>query len=368
VLRPRLPVASRLLSYLRRIDSNRTYTNWGPLACELEGRLCAQFGTAPGTVSVASSGTAALVGSALAVAGRAVPSRPLAIVPAFTFIATSLAAEQCGFEPYFADVSEESWILSAEVLERHSQLGRTGLVIPVAPFGRAVPQAPWVEFSRRTGVAVIIDGGASFETIAADPSRFIGEIPVAISFHATKSFSTGEGGCVVTTDPDRARRVGEALNFGFAGSRQCIAASTNGKMSEYHAAVGLTELDGWKDKRARLLRVANRYHACLTGYGLADRLVTAPAVASCYVLFRCDDASEAERVVNSLDAADIESRRWYGGGLHHHPYNACRLRDPLPATDALAARLVALPVAPDLSLPEIRRVAAAVARGAGARD
>src|SRR5687768_3363415 len=180
VLRPLLPDTGRLLSYLRRIDAVRTYTNWGPLASELEARLAAHFSSAIGCVTSASSGTGALVGSILATAGRASTRRPFAIVPAFTFVATPLAAEQCGYCPHVVDIDADSWRLQADALHGHPLLPKVGLVIPVAPFGRGVPQAPWLDFRQRTGIAVVIDGGASFEAISADPTQFLGEIPVAL--------------------------------------------------------------------------------------------------------------------------------------------------------------------------------------------
>src|SRR5579862_9688398 len=92
VLRPLLPSADDLLPYLRRIDETRIYTNWGPLTVELESRLCDRFGVPePGVVSAA-SGTHALVGAILATAGRATPERPVALIPALTFVATAVAA------------------------------------------------------------------------------------------------------------------------------------------------------------------------------------------------------------------------------------------------------------------------------------
>ncbi len=368
VLRPLLPPVERLLSYLRQIDARRIYTNWGPLGSELEARLSEHVGLPPGSAILASSGTMALVGAALATAGRATPSAPVALVPAFTFVATPLAAEHCGFQPYLVDIHPESWSLHADALDNHEQLSRSGLVVPVAPFGRAVPQAPWVEFQRRTGIPVVIDGGASFEAISDDPARFVGPIPVALSFHATKSFSTAEGGCVLTTDAEVLRRVGEALNFGFDGTRSCNRASVNGKSSEYHAAVGLAELDGWAAKRSALLHVADGYRRAFAQHGLANRLVAAPEVASCYVLFQSTSSGEAETVIQAMSDANIESRLWYGSGLHHHPYFAGRPYDELRVTDGVAPRLLALPVAPDLSAAEIHRVVTAVVDGVTRRD
>jgi dTDP-4-amino-4,6-dideoxygalactose transaminase len=367
VLRPQLPTADRLLSYLRRIDRSRTYTNWGPLAFELESRLGQELGLTRGCLTLASSGTAAIVAGVLAAAGRVGSAAPLAIVPAYTFVATPLATEQCGYQPYLVDIEADSWTLQASSLERHRLLAKCGVVVPVAPFGRGVPQAPWVAFRKRTGIPVVIDGGASFEAISADPHRFIGPIPVALSFHATKSFSTAEGGCVVTTDADLAARVGESLNFGFAGTRDCNYASINGKMSEYHAAIGLAALDGWADTQRGLRAVAETYRTAFDAHGLISRLATLPQVAGCYAFFHSRDASEANRVVRAMAAANIETRFWYGAGLHHQPYFRDCERDELAITDLVAPCVLALPVAVDLSPHAIARVVNAVA-GAVSHD
>jgi dTDP-4-amino-4,6-dideoxygalactose transaminase len=355
-----LPDVAQLSSYLQRIDSARSYTNWGPLACELEQRLARFLGVPDGAVTLCSSGTTAIVGALLAVGGRAATNRR-AVVPAFTFVATALAAEQCGFTPNIIDVHPDTWSLNSDDIDR--DLSRLDVVIPVAPFGRAVPQAQWAEFQRRSGVPVVIDGGASFEALTDDPGGLVGPVPVALSFHATKSFSTAEGGAVVTTDLELSRRVGQALNFGFGGARECMGASTNGKASEYHAAIGLAELDAWPAKRAALLRVAATYRLEFDKVHLDSRLITAPDVASCYVIFRCENVAEAESIVLCMTAELIESRFWYGRGLHRQAYFSSRVHKTCFVTDDLAPRLIALPVAPDLRPDEIARVVGSVVAG-----
>jgi dTDP-4-amino-4,6-dideoxygalactose transaminase len=331
---------------------------------EFEERLAAHFDVPSGCVTSAASGTGALVGAILASTGRAAAERPRAIIPAFTFVATALAAEQCGFRPHFVDVDADSWQLQADGLKHHPRLKEVGLVVPVAPFGRPVPQAPWVEFHRRTGIPVVIDGGASFEAVSQDPARLLGEIPVALSFHATKSFATAEGGCVIATDSRLSASVNRALNFGFFEARDCRAASTNGKMSEYHAAVGLAEIDNWAAKYASLLEVAAAYRRRVGAAGLGDRLLVAPDVAGCYALFRCVDFAEATAIVDGLAAANIETRLWYGTGLHRQPHYVDTSRDDLPVTDRIAPLSIGLPIAPDLPDACIQRVVSALVRDA----
>ncbi len=161
-------------------------------------------------------------------------------------------------------------MLDPDRLTRHPILAQVGVVIPVAPFGRPVPQQPWLEFRDRTGIPVVIDGAASFTV----PSQnFVGALPVAVSFHATKGFGTGEGGAVVSTDTNLITQVMRSLNFGFLGSRDSSVASVNGKMSEYHAAVGLAEFDGWEQKRRAFQDVASCYRQAMEAAGFRDRIL-----------------------------------------------------------------------------------------------
>ncbi|MGH9441848.1 MAG: DegT/DnrJ/EryC1/StrS family aminotransferase [Thermoanaerobaculia bacterium] len=366
VLRPRLPGVERLTPYLRRIDASRIYSNYGPLARELEGRLSRHLGLPAGGVVGASSGTVALVGAILAMAGRPTDKRPLALFPAFTFVATAVAVELCGYRGYLADVDSRTWMLDPERLQSHPELSRIGVVVPVAPFGRPVPQEPWLRFREKTGIPIVIDGAASLECVAREPGRFLGQIPVAMSFHATKSYSTGEGGGVVSTSSDQAQRITQALNFGFHGSRDCALASTNGKMSEYHAAVGLAELDGWTEKQRSLLAVADAYRSRLEPSGLRERFFAAPGISSSYAVFRCRDADESGRVRESLRRHGVDSRLWYGTGVQDQTHFSDLPREDLSVTEGLAPLLLGLPVAPDLDDRALERITRGLVEGVNA--
>jgi dTDP-4-amino-4,6-dideoxygalactose transaminase len=364
VLRPLLPTAAQLLPYLSRIDATRNYTNWGPLSSELESRLAARFGVSAGSVVSASSGTTALVGAILATSGRATADRPFAILPALTFVATAIAVEQCGYRVHLADVSAADWLLDARALESHPLLPKTGLVVPVSAYGRPVVHGAWQAFRQQTGIPVVIDGAASFEALDARRAGVVSDIPVALSFHATKAFATGEGGCVVTTDGAHAVSITRALNFGFHDDRTCRAASTNGKMSEYHAAVGLAELDGWETKRRCLLEVAELYRHAAREARLSTCLLSAPDIASCYLLHVSRDTRDAAQIADALTAANVGFRSWYGGGVHRQPYFEGVSRDSLEVSDRVAALLTGLPVAPDLTKADVRRVVALLETGA----
>ena len=359
VMRPRLPDAQMLLPYLRRIDETRVYSNQGPLSMEFERRIEAMLDLPEHGFVSAGNGTAALVAAILATAGRASADRPLALIPAYTFVATASAVQQCGYTPLLADIDPVSWGLDPRRLLGAPFIERLGVVVPVAPFGRPQRQRDWQEFLDTTSVPVVFDGAASFDVCSG--ADVLGALPVAMSFHATKSFATGEGGGIATTDVDLAMRVRRALNFGFLMSRSSCSASINGKMSEYHAAVGLAELDGWEQKRAALREVAARYRHHAAQAGIADRIVTSPDISATYVLFVAADAAAATAVERALADEAIGSRHWYGLGIQKEPYFLDLPREELPVTERLAPSILGLPVAPDLPDDAIGRVIRSVA-------
>ena len=360
VLRPQLPRVDALLPYLRRIDASRVYSNQGPLSLEFERRIAAELRIPPGSFVSAASGTAALEAAILATAGAASPQRPLALIPAFTFIATAAAVERCGYTPYLVDAHPATWAIDAEALQQHPKLDEVGVVVPVAPFGRPLNQQAWRAFRDRTSIPVVFDGAASFDVSSG--GDFLGEIPLALSFNATKAFATGEGGGIASTDAECIARVRRASNFGFFQTRECRSESLNGKMSEYHAAVGLAELDGWVEKRAALQSVVTRYRDAAAVEGISEQIVAHPDVSLSYVLFSALHNQEAADVEAALQREAIGSRRWYGFGLHNEPHYRNVEHDDLIVTDSFAARVLGIPLAPDLGERAVARILATIGR------
>jgi len=363
VYRALLPRAAQLLPYLERVDANRWYTNRGELVTLLETRLSERFPQA--NVMSAATGTVAIEAAILASAGRATADRPLAILPSYTFVATAMAAEACGYRPYFVDVELQTWSLASAMLAGHPALARAGVVVPVAPYGRPIAQAEWIAFQRHTDIPVVIDGAASFEALLAEPERTTGEIPVTLSFQSTKAFSSGEGGAVVWSDDDGLKRIAQALNFGFLYKRESTSAGTNGKMSEYHAAVGLAALDAWAATCTANSGIAERYRAAAQTHGIGERLFIAPTVASNYAIVDAGSSVLADALIEALKRDGIESRRWYGRGVHTEPYWTDAERDRLPITERLAPALLGLPIAPDLEAHDVERIVATTARAIG---
>jgi len=356
VCRPLLPNASDLIADLRSIDKRRWYSNWGELNRALEDGLCAHFGFAERGCVTASSGTDAITAALIAVAGRGTAARPYCFMPSYTFVATAVAALNAGYTPYFVDMNPRTLALDPETLVSHRALQRAGAVVVVAPYGKPVDAAKWKRFLQETGVPVVIDAAASFDAIASKQLAVTAEIPIAISLHATKVFGVGEGGAVLSSDAEFAQRCRRALNFGMLGDRRSLLAGINGKLSEYHAAVGLAELRNWPKKRAGFLRVAESYWRAAYHKGLDNQILAERGWASSYVLYAATTAATATAALGKLSAAGIDHRYWYGRGVHQEPGFADFPSDVLSITEDLSVRLIGLPVSIDLADSAINRV------------
>lgn len=358
IMRPSLPPAERIVPYLKKIDSSRIYSNFGPLAVSLEERLAAHFGLPAGTVVTVANAT---LGLALALAAQGAPRGSLCAMPAWTFIASAHAAMMAGLVPYFIDVDDETWAIDAGMVAdqiAHAPAA-VGAVMAVAPFGRRLDVAAWDSLRSRTGLPVVIDAAAGFDSIIP------GESSAVVSLHATKALGVGEGGFVMSTDTSLIRSVRTRANFGFARTRQAATPAVNAKLSEYHAAVGHAALDEWAEARADWMAAARAYRQLLTGSnqvrfqdGFGDTWVAATCVAR--LAF-----SATARVERSLAEAEIETRRWWGEGAHAHPATAAFPRTALTATDSLARSTLGLPFWRDLGFAEIERITKIVLAAAG---
>lgn len=361
VQRPLLPDAQAIAPYLNRIDATRWYSNRGPLLWELEERLSAHFGVVEHAVVLLSSGSTALEAAILAHAGEATSDRPLALIPSYTFAATALTAIRSGYQPCFLDVDPDSWMLDPAQVAAHPMLSRAGLVMPVAAYGRRPDMAGWERFQADTGVPVVIDAAAAFEQVERDATLISYDVPLVLSLHATKSFSTAEGGAVLWRSPQGQQTVGRIANFGMDDTRRCLGIGFNGKLSEYHAAVGLAQLDVWSARQQALVALAEGYRRAFDGSGSAGRLALTPDLSGAYVLLEATDETHANRIASSCEAHAIAYRRWYGYGLNQEPVYADCPSDPTPVTRDLGTRHIGLPAAIDLEEADFSQLGRALA-------
>lgn len=357
LLVPRMPTTDALIPYLRRIDTNQKYTNFGPLSVELEARLLADnaAGLGPEHVTTVANCT---VGLELALQALGLRAGARVLLPAITFVATATAVLRVGMVPVIADVDVETWCLTVAIAERACAESRIDAVMPVSTFGYPHNTAAWDAFVERSGVPVVIDAAGAYGN-----QRVGARTDVVYSFHATKSFGAGEGGAVFSADAARIRQIRKLANFGIdTRIGQLDGHGTNGKMSEYHCAVGLASFDAWEETQRARIGLYARYRARLQA--------TCPALAyqrkpddGVYPLMPVllPAGTQAVGVIAALDAAGVDARRWYSPSLSVHP----ALRDAPVAGELAVAldigeRILGLPFFIDMTDADIDRVCSAL--------
>ena len=349
VARPRLPGAEALLPYLRLIDANRNYTNFGPLVAKLEARLAARLGVDPSCVGAVSNATAGLT---LALQSLTEGRSGVCLIPSWTFVATAHAVAAAGFTPFLVDVDEDSWAMTPAIaLEAVSRIdGPVAAIMPVAPFGAPIDTAAWDRFTALTGIPVVIDAAAGHDAVC------VGDTPAVVSLHATKILGAGEGGYVVCRRPELVVAVKQRSNFGFYGSRNAEVVAFNAKMSEYHAAIGLASMDAYAVDTERFRSVAQAYRDHLAGCadvafqpGFGRRWLS----SVCVVRFAGIDS---QRIAACLNEAGVDSRAWWGSGVHAQTAFVDLPRLPLHTTEMLARETLGLPYFVDMPSVDIAMV------------
>lgn len=357
LLLPSMPSADALLPFLRRIDDNRQYTNFGPLCLEFETWLAQRAPARDGGWAVTTTANATL---ALELALQACDLAPGArvLLPAITFVASATAVLRRGLVPVIADVDADSWLLTPAIADAVLARGVAfDAVMPVATFGAAQDMAAWDDFVRRTGLPVLVDAAGAFG------NQVPGErADVVYSFHATKAFGAGEGGAIVSASASRVERARRLSNFGIdTRVGELVDTGTNAKMSEYHCAVALAAAATWDDT-ARARRALHASYAALLQLELPQVALQRKDPATVNSLLTVRLPCDAAPVAASLDAAGIGTRRWYCPPLHRHPALAGQpVAGDLPVAGQLGDRLLGLPFFLGLDQDRMARVVASLA-------
>lgn len=356
LMRPLLPPAEAIAPYLKRIDSARWYSNFGPLEQELRARFAQHFGVTAECTITASNATAALTSVLRALN---LPRDSLCLVPSWTFVASPASAIAAEMVPYFIEVDEKTWALDpAQVKKSLANIkGVIGAVLVVAPFGMPVDIAAWDRFTAETSIPVVVDAAPGFDSFR---NTAFGKTPVVFSLHATKVLGAGEGAVVISKDTALIRHVHEQTNFGYYTRRISIP-GTNSKMSEYTAAVAHAALDGWPERRAQWIVTQNHCRAVLTPVAekhnlllwLPDDAVT----TTCNMRLPTPDA---DTIISRLQVRGIKARQWWDKGCHVQPAYSKYPHGDLSLTQQLGASVISLPYYIDIPTHHLDSVAHAL--------
>jgi dTDP-4-amino-4,6-dideoxygalactose transaminase len=303
------------------------------------------------------------------------------IVPTLTFTATGSVIRYLGAEVVLVDVEENSLTIDLEHAARRLT-PKCKAIMPVHFGGFPCDLGKVLAFARRHGLKVIEDAAHALPTRCGD--RMIGSWEsdaCVFSFYATKPITTGEGGMIVTRDPqvaerartmrshglnrdafDRFRKVGASWNY------DVVAPGFKYNMTDVAAAVGVVQLERACALQAARQRVAERYIHHLAGLPL-DCPPPAP-IGSLHAWhmfpIRVHEAARVSRddLIAALTADGI------GTSVHYRPLHQMTYweeRYPakpgeFPVADRYFAGAVTLPLFPGMTDVQVDRVVQAVRR------
>jgi len=277
------------------------------------------------------------------------------VVPANTFIATAAAVVRAGATPRFADVSDDTLLVTPRTLAE-AITPRTRAVIVVHLFGQVPDMNGLLAVAGQAGIAVIEDAAQAHG--AEWRGRRAGSFGEAacFSFYPGKNLGAfGDAGAVVTSRPELADRIRSLANHGRSHGaahhdHDCIG--TNSRLDALQAILlsgKLARLDTWTERRIAL---ASRYRGLLAGtdFSATELKLTdvAPQARHVYHLF-------VVRIARRDDVRAELARRGIQTGVHypvpcHFQPPLRRFADgPLPVAEQSAGELLSLPMFPHLT-------------------
>jgi dTDP-4-amino-4,6-dideoxygalactose transaminase len=299
------------------------------------------------------------------------------LAPTLTFTATAAVFAHLGAEPVLVDVDPVSLTIDLADAER-KLTSRCKAIAPVHFGGWPCDMDAIGVFARRHGLRVIED--AAHALPAHRDGRLIGAWDTdacVFSFYANKTITTGEGGMLVTRDPDIARRArlmrthgmdrdafDRFSRVGSSWAYDIVAPGYKYNLTDLAAAIGVAQLRRVYELQERRQAVAERYLQTLSGLPL-DLPPRAPGNGlHAWHLFPIRVREEAkvgrDALIGRLNAAGI------GVSVHYRPLHQMSFwRDrgggqEFPNAERYFAGALTLPLFPDMQRAEVDRVVAVI--------
>jgi perosamine synthetase len=300
------------------------------------------------------SGTSALI---LAILSLNLKKGDEVIVPSFSFAASANSIALSGATPIFADIDINNFCIDINHVE--SLIGpRTKAIMPVHLFGQSSNMDELVSIAKRNNLFIIEDAAqAHLATWNKKPLGTFGDV-ACFSFYATKNMTTAEGGMVVTSDSDVARKVKMLRNQGMEVKYDNELIGFNNRMTDINAALGLAQLkklNTWTEIRKN---IANFYDQHLKG-------VVTPSVdklaGHAYHQYTIRVSPNLrDELKQQLSNDGIESAIFYPRPIHK--LRSFNLDIDLPNTEIACKTVLSLPIHPLLTRNDTSHVVESVNR------
>jgi perosamine synthetase len=320
-----------------------------------------------------SNGTVALQA---AVASLGLQPGDEVILPTFTIISCALAVVYSGAVPVLVDCDPRTWCMDGAQVEQRIT-DRTRAIMPVHIYGHPVDMDPMLALAESHGLAVIEDAAEvhGSEYLAGRHTthptwRRCGSFGTlsCFSFYANKLITTGEGGMVLTDDPELAEKVRSLRNLCFQADRRFYhdELGFNFRLTNLQAALGVAQLERVEEIIARKRWIGDEYNRRLAGIKNLQLPVEEPWARNVYWMYGIvlseEAGMDASVLAERLKQRGIETRPFFLG-LHEQPAFHRRglfFGERYPVAERIARQGLYLPSGLGLTAEQIASVCEAV--------
>lgn len=358
------------------VDALRSgWVTTGPKARQFESNFASYLGCEVEAIAVNS----ATAGLHLGLEALGIGPGDEVITTTHTFTATAEVVRYLGADPVLVDVDPSTFCIDLSAVER-AITPKTKAIIPVHFAGRSVDMSPLLALARKHGLRVMEDAAHALPTTC--DGKLVGTLDsdvTVFSFYANKTMTTGEGGMLVTRNPDIARRARVMRLHGInrdAFDRftskapswyyEIVAPGFKYNMTDISAAMGIHQLKKVGRFQEARARIAALYDEAFASLPIILPPKAAPGDVHAWHLYVIQLGDEArvsrDEFIERMFAQGIGCSVHYIP-LHLHPYwrDTYQLRPEMfPVSQRIYERSVSLPIYSRMTESDVVRVIEAV--------
>ncbi|MGJ8638322.1 MAG: DegT/DnrJ/EryC1/StrS family aminotransferase [Opitutaceae bacterium] len=352
---PYLPPLEEYVEYLKGIWDRNWLTNQGPLVREFESKLQAYHSLSMPVYCVTNGSLGLQIAlNALGVKGEV-------ITTPFSYVATTACPLWEGCTVKFADIEPDTLTIDPKAVEA-AITSKTEAILATHVFGNPCDVEVLDAIGAKHGLAVIYDAAHAFGVTYKGKSILEYGDASMVSLHATKLMHAVEGGFIVAKAPAVSEKMEWMRRFGHKGQEEFYGVGTNAKMSEFHAAMGLCNLNHFDDILEKRKAICGMYDSTLLSHlpsnnshqlsSITYREGASRNFAYYPVILESEEVLLA--TVAGLEAKGIFPRRYFYPSLDSEPF----LHDVTesPVSSDVSSRILCLPLSATLESREIARI------------
>lgn len=283
------------------------------------------------------------------------------ITPGFTYIATAETVAILGATPVYVDVNPNTYNLDVEQLEA-AITPRTKAIIPVSLYGQCADFDAINAIAAKYNIPVIEDAAQSFgATYKGRKSCNLSTVACTSFFPSKPLGCYGDGGAIFTNDDELAKVIRQIARHGQDRRYHHVRVGMNSRLDTIQAAILLPKLEILDDEMQARQKVSEIYNQLFNQAGVHTTPYLEPYNTSAWAQYtiQVDNRTEIQK---ELQEQGVPTAVHYPIPLNKQPAVA-DTNVWLPVGDAIAERVMSLPMHPYLSLGTQEKIVTALLKG-----